>query len=130
MADIIIADAPARIVDRSLRAAGIPILGVSLGSLTYRSTWRVHFDPAATPTQQAQAATILASVTIDATAQTALARLEAQAQMDAIPIYIKAIVLTLVDQINTLRQALPTPLPVITPAQAINAIKAIAANLS
>ena len=34
---------------------------------------------------------------------------------------IKAIVLTLVDQINILRQALPSPLPAIKPAEAIAA---------
>jgi hypothetical protein len=120
----------AAIVDHALKAAGIPILGVSLGTLSDRSTWQVQFDPAATPTQQAQAATILASVAIDATAQTVQARLEAQAQMDAIPIYVKAIVLTMTDQLNIVRQGLPTPLPVITPAQMIALIKAKASGLS
>jgi hypothetical protein len=120
----------AAIVDHALRAAGIPIVGVSLGDLTDRSTWRVQFDPAATPTQQAQAATILATVAIDAPAQTAQARIEAQAQMDAIPIYLRAILLALVDQINVLRAALPIPLPALTPAQIITAIKTKASNLS
>ena len=119
----------AAIVDHAIRAAGIPIIGVSLGDLADRSTWRVQFDPAATPTQQAQAATILATVAIDAPAQTAQARIEAHAQLDASPIYLKAILLALVDQINLVRSNLPTPLPALTPAQIIAAIKTKASGL-
>jgi hypothetical protein len=37
--------------------------------------------------------------------------------------------LTLLDQINTIRAALPAPLPPITPAQAAAAVRAKAATL-
>lgn len=53
----------------------------------------------------------------------------AQAWIDTIPLYERAIVLTLLDQINVLRAALPTPLAAITPAQALAAIRAKAGVL-
>ena len=108
----------AAVVDQALREAGIPILGVSIANRADRATWRVDFDPAATAAQRSAAATLLTTVAIDAAAQTAQDQKEAQAQIDAIPI-----VLTLVDQINVLRAALPTPLPAVTPQQAISAIR-------
>jgi hypothetical protein len=113
----------AAVVDQALREAGIPILGVSIANRADRATWRVDFDPAATAAQRSAAATLLTTVAIDAAAQTAQDQKEAQAQIDAIPIVLKAIVLTLVDQINVLRAALPTPLPAVTPQQAISAIR-------
>jgi hypothetical protein len=53
----------------------------------------------------------------------------AQAQIDGISVFEKAVILTLLDQINVLRAALPTPLAPITPAQAIAAVRAKAATL-
>lgn len=58
------------------------------------------------------------------------AQLTAQRQVDAFPIELRALVLALVDQINVLRAALPTPLAAITPNQAIAAIRQKANNLS
>ena len=60
----------------------------------------------------------------DATPQT-----DAQNQIDAMPIFQKAILLALLDQINTLRAALPSPLAAITPAQALSAVRSKAATL-
>ena len=58
------------LVDQALRAAGIPIAGVATPNLSDRATWRVDFDPSATPAQRTQAATILQTVVVDATAET------------------------------------------------------------
>jgi len=52
-----------------------------------------------------------------------------QQDVDAIPVREKAIVLVLLDQLNIIRAALPTPLAPITPAQAIAAIRTKAGNL-
>lgn len=54
---------------------------------------------------------------------------DAQSWIDQLPIGEKAILLTLLDQINTIRAALPAPLGAITPAQAIAAVRAKAATL-
>lgn len=59
----------AQLVDQAVRAAGIPIEGVSIGDPANRGTWRVEFTAAATPAQRTQAATILTTVAIDAAAQ-------------------------------------------------------------
>lgn len=56
-------------------------------------------------------------------------QLSAQATIDAWPIEFKALVLALIDQLNTIRAALPVPLNPITPAQAIAAIRAKASTL-
>jgi hypothetical protein len=45
------------------------------------------------------------------------------------PIALRALVLTLIDQLNVIRAALPTPLPAITPAQALAAIRTKAGTL-
>ena len=58
------------------------------------------------------------------------AQVVAQRAVDAWPIDYRALVLALLDQINVLRAALPTPLAAITPAQAIAAIRAKAGTLS
>lgn len=47
-------------LDQALKAAGIPISGVSLPSPD-PATWIVHFLPAATSAQQAQAQSVIAS---------------------------------------------------------------------
>jgi|SRR6185295_6917843 len=60
----------AAIVEQTVRAAGIPITGVSIGDQTNRATWRVAFAPEATDPQKAQAQTIVDTVVIDAAAQT------------------------------------------------------------
>jgi hypothetical protein len=52
-----------------------------------------------------------------------------QRAIDAWPIEFKALVLALIDQLNTIRAALPSPLPPITPAQALAAIRAKAGTL-
>lgn len=56
-------------------------------------------------------------------------QLQAQVEIDAWPIAMKALVLTLIDQLNTIRAALPAPLPAITPAQALAAVRAKAGTL-
>jgi hypothetical protein len=56
-------------------------------------------------------------------------QLAAQAAIDNVDLVTKAIVLALIDQLNTIRAALPTPLAAITPAQALAAIRAKAGLL-
>lgn len=56
-------------------------------------------------------------------------QLAAQRAVDSFPIEYRALVLALVDQINVLRSKLVPPLPDITPAQAITAIRAKAGSL-
>src|SRR4051812_30374690 len=53
------------------------------------------------------------------TAPVSSAPLAAQALIDAWPIELRALALALVDQLNVIRAALPTPLAAITPAAAI-----------
>lgn len=55
--------------------------------------------------------------------------LMAQSIIDAMPIETKALLLALIDQLNTIRANLPTPLVAITPAQAIAAVRAKAGTL-
>lgn len=55
---------------------------------------------------------------------------EAQNEIDNWPITVRALALALLDQINVLRAALPTPLVAITPAQAMAAIRTKAGTLS
>jgi hypothetical protein len=56
-------------------------------------------------------------------------QLAAQRAVDSFPIEYKALVLALIDEINILRAALPTPLAARTPAQAITAIRNKAGTL-
>lgn len=63
------------------------------------------------------------------TAPAATPQTRAQTRIDSLPISEQAIILTLLDQINVLRAALPVPLPAITPAQALSAIRAKAGSL-
>lgn len=46
-------------LDRALRAAGLPIVGVSLGRLDDKTTWRVDFTDPPTEDQQTQRDAIL-----------------------------------------------------------------------
>lgn len=48
-------------LDETLRSAGIPIVGVSVGADTNRETWSVQFLQAATEAQRLQAAQILST---------------------------------------------------------------------
>ena len=54
---------------------------------------------------------------------------EAQYHLDIASVFERALLLTLLDQINAIRAALPTPLAAITPAQALAAVRAKAATL-
>jgi hypothetical protein len=63
------------------------------------------------------------------TAPTRTPQTIAQSEVDRWPIAVQALVLTLIDQINVLRSKLPTPLPPITPAQAIQAVRDKAGTL-
>lgn len=45
-------------LDRALRAAGIPIGGVSVGSDGDRATWAIRYDPSATTQQQTDGETL------------------------------------------------------------------------
>jgi hypothetical protein len=56
----------AALLDQTLRAAGIPIVGVSIGVVNDRATWQVQYDAAATDAQKTQGESIRA--TFDATA--------------------------------------------------------------
>lgn len=53
------------VVERTLRDAGIPIEGVSLGSLADRSTWRAFYTAAATEPQKAQGDALLLSLDLN-----------------------------------------------------------------
>lgn len=57
------------------------------------------------------------------------ASMTAQREIDVWPIMFKALVLALIDELNIVRAALPTPLPARTPGQAINAIRNKAGTL-
>lgn len=71
-------------LDRTIRAAGIPIDGVSIGVPTDRTTWRVMFLTAATTAQRTEAANIitnldLAAAANDAADQAALVEVDGRA---------------------------------------------------
>lgn len=120
---------PIALVDRALRAAGIPIDGVSMTDPANRATWAIQFAAAASPAQKVTAAALLLTIAIDAPAQAIADQQDAQAFVDAIPIWAKALALAIIDQLNVIRAALPAPLPPITPAQAIAAVRAKAGTL-
>jgi hypothetical protein len=62
MADI------ASLLDQTLRAAGVPIIGVSIGVIADRATWQVQYDPSASGAQQAQGESIRATFDVNAPA--------------------------------------------------------------
>jgi hypothetical protein len=72
---------------------------------------------------------ITAAQTALNTAPATTSQLAAQAEVDRLSIREKAIILTLIDQLNTIRAALVPPLGAITPAQAVAAIRAKAGTL-
>lgn len=55
-------------LDRALRAAAIPILGVSIGDEQNRATWRIDYHPSATAQQRSDGEALRAS--FDPLAQT------------------------------------------------------------
>jgi hypothetical protein len=65
---------------------------------------------------------------IDTTAP-ATPQLEGQRLIDSMPLWEKAAFLLILDQFNIVRAALPTPLPPVSPAQFLAAIRAKAATL-
>lgn len=79
-----------------------------------------------TPWQPAESTSVQASVTAAPLLTPAIAQ---QRDVDGMPIVWKALALALLDQINIIRAALPVPLPAITPAQALAAIRAKAGTL-
>src|SRR5262245_45575372 len=85
-------------------AASVQPLGFQLWHAKKGSAWT-------------SADTAAAQAAIDA-APALTPELAAQRAIDAFPIEYRALVLALVDQINVIRAALPTPLPAVTPAQA------------
>jgi len=68
-------------------------------------------------------------LTATVAASTAAKQAAAQKVVDAWPIEVRALCLALIDQLNVIRAALPTPLSAITPAQAIAAVRAKAGTL-
>jgi hypothetical protein len=86
----------------------------------------VYVIKKATPWSQGQ---INAAQNVIDTAPAASPQLTAQNEIDRWPISVKALVLALIDQLNVIRAALPTPLPAITPAQALAAIRTKAGTL-
>lgn len=76
-----------------------------------------------------QSAEVTTATTLITNAAGVTEQLVAQATVDSFPVLWKAVVLTLVDQLNVIRAALPAPLPPITPAQALAAIRAKAGTL-
>lgn len=63
------------------------------------------------------------------TAPASSPQLTAQAIIDNMPIFEKAIILALIDQLNVLRSKLSPPLAAIAPQQAIDAVRAKAGTL-
>jgi len=51
----------AELLDQQLRAAGVPITGVSIGNDADKGTWHIRFEPGVTPEQEATAAGIVAA---------------------------------------------------------------------
>src|SRR5262245_9320964 len=50
---------PNEVLERALRDAGIPIVGVVIVDITARATWRAQYLPGATTPQRAQGDTIM-----------------------------------------------------------------------
>jgi len=70
-----------------------------------------------TPAQIAQAEQVIGQ------APAVTPQVDAQRKVDSFPIEYRALVLALVDALNVVRSKLSPPLPAITPAQAIQAIR-------
>ncbi len=111
--------------------SGIPIDGLAVtNSATTPPTVRVDYASAATTQQKATGASIVSgfdwSQAADDATRQQNSRVSAQSTLaavdDATAVVLRGIVLVVVDQLNVIRAALPTPLPPITPAQAKAAI--------
>ena len=63
------------------------------------------------------------------TSPAATPQLAAQTYIDNMPMELKAILLTIIDQLNVVRANLPTPLGAITPTQAVAAARTKAGTL-
>lgn len=70
----------ATLLDQNLRAAGIPILGVSMAVAGDKATWRVDYAPEATAAHKTQGAGLVAAFIVDAVA---VADAEAKSDIDA-----------------------------------------------
>ncbi len=60
----------AYLLDSALKAAGIPIVGVSIGDPTDRATWRVQLLDTATKEHEAAAQALIQSLDVSASAAT------------------------------------------------------------
>lgn len=108
-------------------SAACPITGLS-GS---QANLRIDYDPGATPAQKTAAANALAAFDWTQTAQDAWQLTQDRANAIALFIadpspsskVLRGAILALVDQLNVIRAALPTPLAAITVSQARAAIQ-------
>lgn len=107
----------------TLRVSDGPTLVLATGTLLPTGTLIVDKATAWTG-----ADVLAAQAAVDAAAVTT-PQLEAQHAIDSMEIATKALALALIDQLNVIRAALPTPLGAITPAQAVAAIRAKAGTL-
>jgi hypothetical protein len=89
-------------------------------------TWQTYSVKKADPWTAAEVA---AAQTLIDNAPEQTSQLTAQHDIDAWPIELKALALALIDALNVIRAALPSPLPAITPQQAISAVRAKAGTL-
>jgi len=80
--------------------------------------------PSAWTAPQITAVQSAVTAAADATPQT-----DAQNYLDSMTIADKAIILAIIDQLNVIRAALPSPLGAITPAQAVAAVRTKAGTL-
>lgn len=63
-------------LDHALKAAGLPIVGVSVGNPDDRSTWTIHYAENATDEQRATAAAVLRTFNLAVAVVPTLSRLE------------------------------------------------------
>lgn len=111
----------------ALSTAVVGIVGACLitPELDAAGTWTATVDKA-TAWVPADVVAVQSAVKAAAAGSPPLAQ---QRDVDGMPIAWKALALALLDQINIIRAALPAPLPAITPAQALAAIRAKAGTL-
>lgn len=76
-------------LDAALRAAGVPIVNVSVGTPADRTTWKVVYDPSATAQQRIDGAALVAS--FDPTAPSVLANQLDKEAMAAMANVVKAL---------------------------------------
>jgi esterase/lipase superfamily enzyme len=120
--------------DTSARATSLDVTDLRARLVALDSSAVVYYDAAgqscivdkSTAWTQAQVNAVKNAITNSATLTS---ELDAQYQIDAWPVVQRALVLALIDQLNVIRAALPTPLPDITPAQALAAVRAKAGTL-